>query len=98
MAMQQDILGNSESFKSKMKITGKNSPVGNTEDIKIAVPLKHLNSFWRTLQMLLINCEINLILTWFEDCIIPSATGRVNFVITDTKHWNKKTGKNISLK
>ena len=49
MAIQQDILGNSESFKSKMKITGKNSPVGNTEDLKIAVPLKHLNSFRRTL-------------------------------------------------
>ena len=49
MAIKQDILGNSESFKSKMKITGKNSPVGNTEDLKIAVPLKHLNSFRRTL-------------------------------------------------
>ena len=34
--------------------------------------------------MLLINCEINLILTWPEDCI-SSATGATKFKITDAK-------------
>ena len=34
--------------------------------------------------MPLINCEINLILTWSEDCIISSATGATKFKITDT--------------
>ena len=28
------------------------------------VPLKYLSNFWRTLEMPLINCEVNLILTW----------------------------------
>ena len=41
----------------------------NTKDVKTAVPLRHLCNFWRTLQMPLINCEINLILTWSEDCV-----------------------------
>ena len=35
--------------------------------------------------MWLINCEINLILTWYEDCVIFSATGATNFETTDTK-------------
>ena len=36
------------------------------------VPLKYLSNFWRTLEMLLINCEIELILTWSADCVIIS--------------------------
>ena len=34
-----------------------------TKNVEIIFPLKYLNNFWRTLEMLLINCEINLILT-----------------------------------
>ena len=34
------------------------------------VPLKYLSNFWRTLEMPLINCEVNLILTWSADCVI----------------------------
>ena len=34
------------------------------KNVKIRVPLKYLSNFWRTLEMPLINCEINLILTW----------------------------------
>ena len=37
------------------------------------VPLKYLNNFWRTLEILLINCEINLILIWSENCVISNA-------------------------
>ena len=50
-----------------------------------AVPLKYLSKFWRTLEMPLINCEINLILTWSGDCAISSATVETKFKITDTK-------------
>ena len=32
-------------------------------DVKIVVPLKYLSSFWRSLNMPLINCEVELILT-----------------------------------
>ena len=35
--------------------------------------------------MPLIKCEINLILTWSENCVISSATGKIKFAITDTK-------------
>ena len=58
-----DKITQSESFKYKIKITGKNPAAGNTKDVKIAIPLKYLNNFWRTLEMLLINCEISLDLT-----------------------------------
>ena len=34
------------------------------------VPLNYLSNFWRTLEMSLINPEINLILTWFANCVI----------------------------
>ena len=56
-----DNLAESESFKYKIKITSKTPAVGNTKDVKIAVLLKYLSNFWRTLEMPLINCEINLI-------------------------------------
>ena len=61
-----DNLGNSESFKSKIKITGKTPSNNNVKDIEIMVPLKYLSNFWRTLEMLLINCEVKLILTWYQ--------------------------------
>ena len=35
--------------------------------------------------MSLINQEINLILTWYENCVISSATGATKLKITDTK-------------
>ena len=34
------------------------------------VPLKYLSNFWRTLEKSLINCEVELILTWFANCVI----------------------------
>ena len=62
-----DNLENSESFKFKIKITGKNPAVGNEKDVEIMVPLKYLSNFWRTLEMPLINCEVNPNLTWLTD-------------------------------
>ena len=56
-------LANSESFKFKIKITGKIPNNDNEKDVEIMVPLKYLSNFWRTLEMPLINCEVNLILT-----------------------------------
>ena len=58
-----DNLTDSESFKSKTKITENTPANGNRKDVEITVPLKYLSNFWRTLEMSLINCEINLILT-----------------------------------
>ena len=49
------------------------------------VPLKYLSNFWRTLEMPLIKCEVNLILTWSSTCVITNSTGAGTFAITDTK-------------
>ena len=78
-----DNLTDSESFKSKVKITGNTSTAGNTKDVEIIVPLKYLSNFWRPLEMSLINCEVNLILTWSKDCVITNSTGEGKFAITN---------------
>ena len=80
-----DNIENSESFKNKIKITGKTPNNGNTKDVEIIVPLKYLSNFWRTLEMPLINCEVNLILTWSKDCVITNSEGEAKFAITDKK-------------
>ena len=80
-----DNLADSESFKSKIKITGKTPDDDNEKDVEIMVPLKYLSNFWRTLEMPLINCEVNLILTWSSACFITNSTGVGTFEITDTK-------------
>ena len=80
-----DNITQSESFKSKIKITGKTPADGNTKDVEIVVPLKYLGNFWRTLQLPLIKCEVNLILTWSKNCVISSATGETKFAITETR-------------
>ena len=56
-------LADSESFKSKVKITVKTPSNDNEKNVEIMVPLKYLSNFWRTLEMPFINCEVNLILT-----------------------------------
>ena len=60
-----------DSFNFKAKMTGQTEDDG-TKNVEIMVPLKYLSSFWRTLEMPLINCEVNLILTWSEKCVIVS--------------------------
>ena len=76
-----DNLTDSKSFKSKVKTTG-NTPA---KDVEIIVPLKYLSNFWRTLEMRLINCEVNLILTWSKDCVITNSRSEGKFAITETK-------------
>ena len=80
-----DNLANSESSKSKVKITRRTPACGNRKDAEIIAPLKYLNDFWRTLEMLLINCKINLILTWSKDCVTTNSISAGKFAINDTK-------------
>ena len=82
---EPDDLEDSESFKSKIKITGKTPDDNNEKDVEIMVPLKYLSNFWRTLEMPLINCEVNLIFTWSSTCVITDSNGAGTFAITDTK-------------
>ena len=51
-----------DSFRFKTKITGKTNDDGII-NVEIMVSLKYLSYFWRTLEMSLINCEVELILT-----------------------------------
>ena len=80
-------LTNSESFKHKVKITGNtpNNNNNNTKDVEIMVPIKYLSNFWRTLEMPLINCEVQLILTWSKNCVITDSTGEEKFKMTEAK-------------
>ena len=76
-----------DSFNFKVKFTGQTGNNGR-KNVEIMVPIKYLSNFWRTLEMPLINCEVNLILTWSSTCVLI-ATGHPNqaatFAITDTK-------------
>ena len=80
-----DNIANSEPFKFKANIIGRTPNYGNTKDVEMAVPLKHLNSFWITLEMPPINCAINLMLTWPANCVITDSTGTRIFAITVKK-------------
>ena len=82
-----DNLSDSESFKSKVIIAINTPNNGNTKDVEIIVPLKYLSNFWRTLEMLLINCEVKLILTWSSTCVITNSTCAGSSSITDTRFY-----------
>ena len=76
-----------DSFNFKAKITSQTDDDG-TKGVEIMVPLKYSSNFWRTLEMPLINCEVNLILTWSSDCVLIATNIHnlsVTFEITDTK-------------
>ena len=82
-----DDIEDSKSFKSEIKITGKTPNHDNEKDVEIMVPLKYLSNSWRTLEMPLINCEVNLILTWSSTCVITDSRGAGRFAITNTKFY-----------
>ena len=74
---------NNTSFKFKQEITGV-AIAGGTKKVEIIMPLKYLINFWRTLEMPLINCEINLILTWPKKCVLSNDIKATTFAIVDT--------------
>ena len=99
---------NSESFKYKTGITGNTYNVGDDEEgydankvgkneTEVVIPLKHLSNFWRSLNIPLINCEVELILTWSKNCALADmtvnalanpaiiASTKLEFKITDKK-------------
>ena len=70
-------------FKQKIKAS-----IGNddTKNVAVMVPLEYLSKFLRTLIMAVINCEINVILTWSVNCVTSNAAANKDkrFAITDT--------------
>ena len=89
---------NFQSFRHKAKLLGnivaQDAPTqANGKNATIAVPLKYLSKFWRSLEMPLINCKIKLKFKRTKCCVL-SANGNVNdndntnniiFTIKDTK-------------
>ena len=61
----------SKSFDYKTKIVG-SLAAGELEkdDVEIAIPLKYLGNFWKSLDIPLISCEITLILSWYKKCAL----------------------------
>ena len=85
---------NSKSFDYKTKITGSlDAGENEKEDVTIAIPLKYLGNFWRSLNIPLINCEITLILSRYKECVLvgrvfrgpPAAAANLINSPTDTK-------------
>ena len=99
-----------ESFIYKNNITGNTYSIGATaegydankvgnNETEVAIPLKHLSNFWRSLNIPLINCKVELILTCSKNCVLADMTRKnaegnnpaivppaeLEFKITDTK-------------
>ena len=68
---------NSESFKYKGTIVGK-TPEDNDSltDAKGIIPLKHLIDFWKSLNIPLMNWEVELILAWSKNCVLADMVTR----------------------
>ena len=49
---------NAPSLKYKASLITNTEADGTKKGVKIAVPLKYLSNFWRSLEMPLINCKI----------------------------------------
>ena len=78
---------NATSFKYKASIVGNTENNGTKNGVKIAAPLKYLSNFWRSLEMPLINCKVELSLNWIENCVLTTAANanKATFKITDAK-------------
>ena len=79
----------SSSFKYKISLLGNPVLDGNItkRSVKVVVPLKYLSNFFRSLEMLLINCKIKLNLTWKKECVLSNQDGAAVFIINDTKMY-----------
>ena len=68
---------NSKSFDYKTEIIGSlNAGEDEKEDVTIAILLKYLGNFWRSLDIPLINSEITLILSCYKECVLVGRSFR----------------------
>ena len=72
-------IANTNNFKSseyKAKLLG-NTVVrrsnGSIRNTTIVLSLKYLNNFWRSLEMQLINCKVELKVKWTKYCVLAAA-------------------------
>ena len=79
-----------QSLKYKAALVGKtavgvNNTNSSVKNKKNVVPLQYLTNFWRSLEMLLINCKIHLELNRIGDSILSTSRNSAKFKITDAK-------------
>ena len=81
---------NSESLKYETGIQGNTNNVGNVgvgergydankvgkNETEFVIPLKHLNNFWKWLNIPLINCEVEFLFFFFFNCVLADVTVR----------------------
>ena len=87
----------SSSFKYKSSLLGNSEPInGNINPnipqahrlwkyAKIIVPLKYISSFFRSLEILLINTKVHIELNYSKNSIISNNAGATSFKITKTE-------------
>ena len=61
------------------------APIEFTKSAEITVLLKYPSNFWKSLEFLIINFEINIKETSSENCIISSDAAAI-FQVTDAKY------------
>ena len=86
---------NAPSFKYKGNLIANTEADGTKKGVKIALPLKYLSNFWRSLEVPMINWKVELSLKWIENCVLTTAEIGANadatgadgatFEITDAK-------------
>ena len=81
---------------NSLSIKYKSNPIGNTnrdganrkiEGVKIVVSLKYLSNFRRSLEIPLIDCEVELSLGWYKNCLLSNVARNSTFTITDIKPY-----------
>ena len=81
-----------------LRITGSTYNIGydgnkvGKNETEVVVPLKHLSNFWRTLNIPLIYCEIELILTWSKSCALADISVRAAGINNDPPAFVAPTG------
>ena len=68
-----------------MESTTVDNDVGIVRDFEIAVLLKHLSNFWRSLEISFISCEIELQLNLTKDYIMYNYARDKTFDIANAK-------------
>ena len=56
-------------------------------NLEVVVPLKHLSNFWKSLNIPLINCEVELVLTWFKNCVLMLILTFIKLIIQKMEHF-----------
>ena len=64
-----------KSFEYKTKLIGSTPNNNNILDPEIVLSLTYLSNFWRSLDLSLINCQIEIDLPWSKECLI---SGKIN--------------------